>query len=316
VTLTQDNGRANDKNGAHDGEVTGTERVMVFGAGGFLGARICALLAGRGIEYRGLSRTRSEPYRRCDLAAMHPYALDTQIGMYKPTVIVNAVGATVGEPAELVRANVIAVEALLAAVRDHAGHARFVQLGSAAEYGGTAHGTSLTEDDAPRPLGPYGITKLAGSELVLRAQRAGADAVVLRIFDVIGPGAPGSTLTGRVIRDLRARQLIEVGSLDVWRDFVDVRDVAEAVIAVALADGTLPPVLNVGTGRATLARDVAGQLFELSGQPATIVDDADHQAALGAPWQQADTTLIGKHLGWSPRVALDQSLTDSWAAPD
>ena len=53
---------------------------MVFGAGGFLGARICALLADRGIEYRGLSRTRSEPYRRCDLAAMHPYALDTQIG--------------------------------------------------------------------------------------------------------------------------------------------------------------------------------------------------------------------------------------------
>ncbi|GAA1109241.1 NAD(P)-dependent oxidoreductase [Kribbella jejuensis] len=293
--------------------MTGTERVMVFGAGGFLGATICALLADRGIEYRGLSRTRSEPYRRCDLTAMHPYALDTQIGMYKPTVVVNAVGATLGEPAELVRANVIAVEALLASVRDHAGHARFVQLGSAAEYGGAPHGTSQSEDAAPRPLGPYGITKLAGAELVLRAHRAGADAAVLRIFDVIGPGAPETTLTGRVIRDLRSRQLIEVGSLDVWRDFVDVRDVAEAVLAVALADGSLPPVLNVGTGRATLARDVAGQLFELSSQPATIVDDAEQETALGAPWQQADTTLIEQTLGWSPKIALDQSLADSWA---
>jgi nucleoside-diphosphate-sugar epimerase len=311
--LTTENGRPTDKYGTHDGGVTGTERVMVFGAGGFLGARICALLADRGIEYRGLSRTRSEPYRRCDLAAMHPYALDTQIGMYKPTVVINAVGATLGEPADLVRANVIAVEALLASVRDQAGHARFVQLGSAAEYGGTAHGTDLSEESSPRPLGPYGITKLAGSELVLRAQRAGADAVVLRIFDVIGPGAPDSTLTGRVIRDLRARQLIEVGSLDVWRDFVDVRDVAEAVLAVAFADGKLPPVLNVGTGRATLARDVAGQLFELSGQPATIVDEADQQSALGAAWQQADITLIGNHLGWSPKIALNQSLTDSWS---
>ncbi|WP_327638927.1 NAD-dependent epimerase/dehydratase family protein [Kribbella sp. NBC_00482] len=295
--------------------MTGTERVMVFGAGGFLGARICALLADRGVEYRALSRTRSEPHRRCDLTVMHPYALDTQIGMYKPTVIVNAVGATLGEPADLVRANVIAVEALLGSVRDHAGHARFVQLGSAAEYGGGPHGTSLSEDSAPRPLGPYGITKLAGSELVLRAQRAGADAVVLRIFDVIGPGAPDSTLTGRVIRDLRSRHLIEVGSLDVWRDFVDVRDVAEAVLAVALADGKLPPVLNVGTGRATLARDVAGQLFELSGQPATIVDDTEQETALGAPWQQADTTLIGNALGWSPKIALEQSLADSWAEP-
>ncbi|MFF0339124.1 NAD-dependent epimerase/dehydratase family protein [Kribbella sp. NPDC004875] len=294
--------------------MTGTERVMVFGAGGFLGARICALLADRGIEYRGLSRTRSEPYRRCDLTAMHPYALDTQIGMYKPTVIINAVGATLGESAELVRANVIAVEALLASVRDHANHARFVQLGTAAEYGGAPHGTSLDEAAPPRPLGPYGLTKLAGSELVLRAQRAGLDAVVLRIFDVIGPGSPQSTLTGRVIRDLRSRQLIEVGSLDVWRDFVDVRDVAEAVLAVALADAALPPVLNLGTGRATLARDVAGQLFELSSQPARVVDDADQETALGAPWQQADITLIGKHLGWSPKIALDQSLVDSWAA--
>jgi NDP-hexose 4-ketoreductase len=132
---------------------------------------------------------------------------------------------------------------------------------------------------------------------------------------VIGPGAPDSTLTGRVIRDLRARQLIEVGSLDVWRDFVDVRDVAEAVLAVALADAKQPPVLNVGTGRATLARDVAGQLFELSGQPAKIVEDADQETALGAPWQQADIGLIDRQLGWSPKIALDQSLADSWAAP-
>jgi len=288
---------------------------MVFGAGGFLGARICALLADRGVEYRGLSRSRSEPHRRCDLASMHPYALDTQIGMYKPTVVINAVGATFGEPADLVRSNVIAVEALLASIRDNAGHARFVHLGSGAEYGGGPHGTSLDEQTAPRPLGPYGITKLAGSELVLRAQRGGADAVVLRVFDAIGPGAPASTLTGRVIRDLRSRQLIEVGSLDVWRDFVDVRDVAEAVVAVALADAKLPPVLNVGAGRATLARDVAGQLFELSGQPATIVDDAGQESALGAPWQQADPTLIGEQLGWSPKISLDQSLSDSWAAP-
>ncbi len=110
---------------------------------------------------------------------MHSYALDTQIGMYKPTVIVNAAGATLGEPADLVRANVIAVEALLASTRDNAGHARFVQLGSAAEYGGGPHGTSLDEQTEPRPAGPYGVTKLAGSELVLRAQRNGADAVVL-----------------------------------------------------------------------------------------------------------------------------------------
>ncbi|NOL41839.1 NAD-dependent epimerase/dehydratase [Kribbella sandramycini] len=288
---------------------------MVFGASGFLGARICALLAERGVEYRGLSRSRGEPHLRCDLATMHSYALETQIGMYKPTVVINAVGATVGEPAELVAANVTAVEALLTATRENAGHARFVQLGSAAEYGGGTHGASQAEGSTRRPVGPYGLSKLAGSELAVRAQRNGGDVVVLRIFDVIGPGAPATTVTGRVIEDLRDRQQIEVGSLDVWRDFIDVRDVAEAVVAVALTDAKLPAVLNVGTGRATLARDVAGQLFELSGQPARIVDDPTHDGALGDPWQQADITLIAHHLGWSPKIALDQSLADAWAEP-
>ncbi|MEU4605125.1 NAD(P)-dependent oxidoreductase [Kribbella sp. NPDC023972] len=294
--------------------MTGTERVMVFGAGGFLGVRICALLADRGVEHRGLSRSRGEPHRLCDLASMHPYALDAQIGMYKPTVVINAAGATLGDAGTLVRANVIAVEALLASARDHASNARFVQLGSAAEYGGAPQGTSQDEQTEPRPAGPYGITKLAGSELVLRAQRNGADAVVLRVFDVIGPDAPESTLTGRVIRDLRSRHTIEAGSLDVWRDFVDVRDVAEAVVAVALADAKLPPVLNVGTGRANLAREVAGQLFELSGQPARIVEEARPGTVRGATWQQADTALIGKRLGWSPKISLEQSLADSWSA--
>jgi nucleoside-diphosphate-sugar epimerase len=81
------------------------------------------------------------------------------------------------------------------------------------------------------------------------------------------------------------------------------------VVAVALADAKLPPVLNVGTGRATLARDVAGQLFELCGQPATIVEDGDP----GVSWQQADVNLIGAQLGWSPKISLEQSLADSWS---
>ena len=289
---------------------------MVFGASGFLGARICALLADRGVEYRGLSRNRGESHLRCDLATMHSYALETQIGLYKPTVVINAVGCASGDASALVAANVTAVDALLTATRDNAGHARFVHLGSAAEYGGGPHGASQSEAAALRPAGPYGLTKLAGSELVVRAQRNGADAVVLRLFDVVGPGAPVTTVTGRVIQDLRDRQQIDVGALDVWRDFVDVRDVAEAVVAVALTDNKLPAVLNVGSGRATLARDVAGQLFELSGQPARIVDDPAHDGALGEPWQQADIALISERIGWSPKIALEQSLADSWAAPE
>ncbi len=56
-------------------------------------------------------------------------------------------------------------------------------------------------------------------------------------------------------------------------------------------------------------------LFELSGQPARIVDETQSDTVPGATWQQADTTLIGQHLGWSPKISLEQSLADSWAGP-
>lgn len=292
---------------------------MVFGAGGFLGAKICDLLTQRGIEHRGMSRSTGDPHRRFDLATGHCYALDAQIGMYKPTAIINAAAATYGDVLALTRGNVVAVEALLSSLHGNANNARFVQLGSAAEYGGAAHGSSQDEQAELRPGGAYGFTKLAGSELVLRAQRNGADAVVLRSFNISGPGSPASTLLGRVVRQLGSTDTLQLGSLEAWRDYVDVRDVADAAVAAAISDEKLPPVLNVGSGRAALARDVVNRLVEISGTEAKVVEGivhADHAGspADSVPWQQADISLITKRLGWSPTVSLDQSLTDTWRA--
>ncbi|TWD80616.1 nucleoside-diphosphate-sugar epimerase [Kribbella amoyensis] len=299
--------------------MTGSERVMVFGAGGFVGTRICALLAERGIEYRGMTRRTGDPHRRFDLATGHCYALDAQLGMYKPTVIINAAAATHGDTLTLTRGNVVAVEALLSSMHRTANNARLVHIGSAAEYGGAPRGTSQDEQAELRPGAAYGFTKLAGSELVLRAQRNGADAVVLRSFNITGPGSPPSTLLGRVIRQLGTTDTLHMGSLEAWRDYVDVRDVAEAVVAVATAPDQLPPVLNVGSGRATLARDVVQRLVELSGTDTKVVEGTVHAGHAGSPadsvpWQQADTSLIEKHLGWKSTIDLDQSLHDTWSA--
>ncbi|ONI67787.1 NAD-dependent dehydratase [Kribbella sp. ALI-6-A] len=295
--------------------VTGSERVMVFGAGGFLGTRICALLTERGIEHRGMTRSTGEPHQRFDLATGHCYALDALLSMYKPTVIVNAAATTEGDPVALTRGNVVAVEALLSAMQRTANNARFVQIGSAAEYGAAPRGTGQDEQFEPRPDTAYGYTKLAGSELVLRTRRNGADAVVLRSFDLSGPGSPASTLLGRVVREVQATDTLQLGSLEAWRDFVDVRDVAEAVVAVAVTDEQLPPVLNVGSGQAAQARDVVQRLIELSGTGATVAEEKRRagSSADAVPWQQADTHLIEETLGWSCRIPLDESLADTWA---
>ncbi|MFD9248289.1 NAD-dependent epimerase/dehydratase family protein, partial [Streptomyces sp. NPDC059556] len=92
------------------------------------------------------------------------------------------------------------------------GGARLVQVGCASEYGPSQPGSSTAEDAVPRPGGPYGVSKLAATELVLGS---GLDAVVLRVFSPVGPGTPAGSPLGRLAEALgpglparaRARQL-------------------------------------------------------------------------------------------------------------
>ncbi|TCM45724.1 NAD(P)-dependent oxidoreductase [Kribbella sp. VKM Ac-2568] len=203
--------------------MTGSERVMVFGAGGFLGSAICRLLVDRGIEHRGMTRSTGGPHRRFDLATGHCYALDTQVCMCKPTVVINAAATTQGDALALTRGNVVAVGALLASVNGYASNAQIVHIGSSAEYGDAPRGTSHDEQADLRPRTAYGFSKLAGSELVLRAQRNGADAVVLRSFNISGPGSPPSSLLGKAVQQLASTSAVEEAPADEWRDYTDVR---------------------------------------------------------------------------------------------
>ena len=116
----------------------------------------------------------------------------------------------------------------------------------------------MSEQAVPRPAAVYGVTKLAGTRLVELAMAAGLDGVVLRVFNPVGPGAPGSNLPGKVAAELHralARGTdVQLGSLDAVRDFIDVRDVADAVIAAAPRPRWRTCVLNIGTGRGVPVR--------------------------------------------------------------
>jgi nucleoside-diphosphate-sugar epimerase len=291
-------------------------RVLLFGANGFLGGPVRDRLAAEpGVEVITAGRSAAADLR-ADLTTIGAPALAELLRKASPHAVLNCAGVTGGDPAGLVAGNVVAVAALAVAMLRSAPAARLIHFGSAGEYGRVTPGISVTETAEAKPLHAYGVTKLAGTEL-LRAARdqEGLDAVVLRVFNPIGPGAPEGTLPGRLAALLRKGGPVAVGPLDAYRDFVDSRDVAEAAVAAVIAPGILPAVLNVGTGSAILLRDLAKELVAIAGAGTDIAESGrGSERSADVPWQQADVSSIRDALGWSATRDLTTSLTDLWVA--
>jgi NDP-hexose 4-ketoreductase len=297
-------------------------RLLVIGANGFLGAHVCGRARAAGFEVVTAGRSvrpDSPCQRHVDLAKDAPGQIAALIGDVAPDAVVNCAGATTGELEALVGANVTGVFTLTRAIASAKTPPRLVHLGSAAEYGHVEPGIPVTERTAPRPKSLYGVTKLAGTEMVQLAAAAGLDAVVLRVFNPVGSHAPESSLPGRLATELRQAldhgTDVKLGPLDAVRDFVDARDVADSVIAAATAP-TLPHrVLNIGSGRGVPVRAMVKRLVAISGCPALVREDSHGSPrTTEVPWQEADITNATQDLGWRPRRDLATSLADLWEA--
>lgn len=302
-----------------------TRTVLVFGASGFLGSQVVAALDADPRTGEVIRAGRRSGDRHAGRWVRHDLVeggVDELAGILRetaPDAVVNCAGRLSGGSAQLVEANVLATARLVDAVVAEAPAARLVVLGSAAEYGVVPVGSPVTEDGPVRPVGNYGLTRLASTQLVRVAVQEGRlDGVALRVFNPIGPGIAAENLLGQAVARLReavtnGADHIVLGPLGAHRDFVDVRDVAAAIAAAALADRVAEPVLNVGSGRAVLARDAVELLVRAAGFAGAIHETAPPPSrSVGVNWIAADLGRIGRCLGWAPRYDLETSIQACW----
>jgi nucleoside-diphosphate-sugar epimerase len=311
-------------------------RFLIIGGTGFIGRHICEALAdlpgATVVTTSNVAAGSGSVAGAAGAAGAADIVLDLTAGRAevaaviaaeRPDVVVNCAGLALGDPADLAAVNIDGVAALVGVLLAERPSVRLIHLGSSAEYGAVPVATSVREDDPARPLGVYGVTKLAGTRLVELAGQAGVDALVLRLFNPVGPGAPPANLAGRVVRQLieatAAGGPVRTGPLGDHRDFVDVRDVAAAVRAAATHPDRFPVrILNVGSGTAATARQVVHGLAEEAGFGGGIEEAAPGDDGAGSPrsagvrWQRADIGAIATTLGWAPRIDLRTSLRDLW----
>ncbi|RKE21290.1 NAD(P)-dependent oxidoreductase [Streptomyces sp. TLI_171] len=301
--------------------------VLVLGASGYVGRHVCRAFTAAGDRVSGIAR--SAP---ADLAGVHWRPLDLVAATTEDLVrclagadvVVNAAGAVWGVTDEQMhRANAELPARLAEAVARTPRRPRLIHLGSVHEYGPGPYGIAVAETFAPAPVTGYGRTKLAGTEAVLAGCRdRGLDALVLRITNVSGPGTPTGSLLGMIAAHLaRAADAdpdgpppLRLTPLTAERDFVDVRDVAAAVVAAARCpDSGL--VINVGRGETVPVRALVDRLIGLSGVPVEVVEaDRDGGRRGTADWQTVDLARARALLGWQPVRDHDSSLRDLLAA--
>jgi UDP-glucuronate 4-epimerase len=187
---------------------------------------------------------------------------------------------------------------------------RVVFASSSSVYG-EAERYPTPEETPPRPLSPYGITKLSGEHLARAYARSfGLDTVVLRYFNAYGPRQRPDMAFAAVVDALaEGRPFTIFGDGEQSRSFTYVGDVVRATVD-AMERAPADALYNVGGGEeATLNRalalleGLAGRELDVRREPAVPGDQRR---------TMADTARIRAALGWAPEVSLEQGLAAQW----
>ena len=199
---------------------------------------------------------------------------------------------------------------------------RVLLIGSADEYGSVSPAQIPVREDIPvNPESPYALAKAIQNHYGrMYAKLYRVDAVMTRSFNHTGPGQRDVFVLSsfaKQVAEIRRGQReaeIEVGNLDVRRDFLDVRDVCDAYV-VLLKKGRMGETYNVCSGQSYRVGDLLRELCALAGVHVAIRVDVARLRPVDTPELRGDPSKMTQHTGWTVKVPIQetlQSLLDYW----
>ncbi len=300
-------------------------RVLVTGAGGFIGSRLTERLVELGCEVRVLVRYTSDgdagwldrspvrpalDVRRGDLADR-----DSVFDAVKGREIVFHLGALIAipysylAPESYVRTNMFGTLNVLQAVRE-LGVGRMVHTSTSEVYG-SAQIIPMTEAHPLVGQSPYSATKIAADKLAESYHRSFETPVVtLRPFNTFGPRQSARAVIPAISVQLLAGRPVKLGDTRPTRDFVFVDDTVDAFLRAGIVPGVEGETIHAGGGREVRIGDLPAMIAKAAGLPLEVVADESRMRPPASEVERliADASLARARLGWAPKVSVEEGL--------
>jgi len=303
-------------------------RVLITGSTGFVGAHLAQRLKTQfGAEIDVVLTSKEAEVG--ELGAVQALditdegAVARAVDSIRPTHLVHL--SAISAPAEAAsdprlawEVNTLGTRAVAEAIVRYAPDCRLVYASTGLIYGAAATvDRPFTEDSLLAPVSEYAVTKAAADLLVGAMARRGLKSVRLRLFNHTGPGQSELFVVPSIAAQIARIEAgiqeptVRVGRLDGLRDFLDVRDVTAAYVAVIERSAALPanPILNIASGKGHDIGSVLAQLLSLSSAKIEVAATAPADPGASAPDNLiGDATAAARLLSWKPRYALRDTL--------
>ena len=275
-------------------------RILVTGLNGFTGCHLKPELESHGHTVQGLRSNLTKPL---DVA--------TEIAKLNPEAVIHLAGISYvghGNARELYEVNLLGTRNLLEALDHHAPDVRSILLASSANIYGNHTEDALSEETRPCPTNDYAVSKLAMEQMAqLWIERL--PLFIVRPFNYTGLGQKEQFLVPKIVSHFRKKKsTIELGSLDVWREFGDVRTVVD-IYRRLIEDCPLGNTLNVCTGKTHSLREVISLCEKITGHNIKIQINPAFVRANEVLMLRGSSKRLNERIGGLKPFCLEETLT-------